>query len=125
MSENGIIIHLENNSKLDPLFSDPEEVKLMFEKNPNVEFLLDVAHIDNYDHLKAMMKIKKPKILHIADRHLEVIHEHLPIGQGNIDYNYSFKNVLSDFDGRIILEIVQSSKDIIESKLKIEEYYRK
>lgn len=63
-----------------------------------------------------------PKILHVADRHFEVIHEHLPIGQGNIDYKYIFTNILNEFDGKIILEIIQSSKDIIASKAKIEEY---
>ena len=94
----------------------------MFSINPNLQFLIDVAHIDNYEHLKSMLKIRMPKILHIADRHLEQIHEHLPIGQGNIDYKYIFTNILNGFDGKIVLEIIQSSNDMINSKAKIEEY---
>lgn len=118
-----IKLYLENNSKLDPIFNDCKEIEIMFKQNPNLEFLLDIAHIDNYEHLEAMIKIKMPKVLHIADRHLEVIHEHLPIGQGNIDYQYIFSNILKEFHGKIVLEIVQSSNDILSSKAKIENYY--
>lgn len=122
LDKENITLYLENNSRLDPIFNETNEIEIMFQQNPKLEFLLDVAHIDNYEHLKNMIKIKKPKILHIADRHLEVVHEHLPIGQGNIDYKYIFTNILKEFDGKIILEIVQSSNDIINSKVKIEEY---
>jgi sugar phosphate isomerase/epimerase len=48
-----------------------------------------------------------------------VTHEHLPIGKGELDYKYIFKEILSDFDGTIILEIVQDDKSIIDSKTKI------
>jgi len=116
----GITLYLENNSKLDPIFTTAKEIEIMFEKNPELEFLLDIAHIDDYEHLKEMVSIRKPKILHIADRHLEIIHEHLPIGQGNIDYELIFKNILQGYNGRIILEVIQSDEDIINSKKIIE-----
>lgn len=70
-----------------------------------------------------MVEIKMPKILHVADRRMEIIHEHLPIGQGNIDYSYIFTNILNNFDGKIILEVVKSSEDIIDSKVKIEKCF--
>ena len=117
-----ITLYLENNSKLDPIFNNSTEIAIMFKRNPDLEFLLDVAHIDNYEHLKSMIEIKMPKMLHIADRHLEVIHEHLPIGQGNIDYKHVFSNILTEFDGKIVLEIIQSSSDVISSRDKIKEY---
>lgn len=122
LEKENITLYLENNSRLDPVFNESNEIEIMFSTNPNLQFLLDIAHIDNYEHLKSMLKIKMPKILHIADRHLEQIHEHLPIGQGNIDYKYIFTNILNGFDGKIILEIVQSSNDLITSKAKIAEY---
>jgi sugar phosphate isomerase/epimerase len=124
LEKENITLYLENNSRLDPIFNQSNEIEIIFISNPNLQFLLDVAHIDNYEHLKSMVNIKKPKILHIADRHLEQIHEHLPIGQGNIDYKYIFTNILNGFNGKIVLEIIQSSDDIINSRDKIEEYCR-
>lgn len=120
LSDEQITLYLENNSRLDPIFNTAQEIEIMYCNNPKLEFLLDIAHIDDYEHLKAILKIKQPKVLHIADRHLEVIHEHLPIGQGNIDYEYIFNELLKGFEGKAILEIVQSSEDIINSKLMIE-----
>jgi sugar phosphate isomerase/epimerase len=121
-SNEGITLYLENNSKLDPLFSTAREIEIMFDRNPYLEFLLDVAHIDNYKHLESMIAVRKPRILHIADRHLEVIHEHLPLGQGNIDYEYIFKNILQNYEGKVILEVAQSDEDIINSKHILERY---
>lgn len=123
LGKENITLYLENNSRLSPIFNTANEIEIMFKQNPNLQFLLDIAHIDNYEHLKSMITLKISKILHIADRHLEVIHEHLPIGQGNIDYKYIFTNILNEFDGKVILEIIQSSRDLISSKAKIEEYY--
>jgi sugar phosphate isomerase/epimerase len=122
LSKENIVLYLENNSRLSPIFNQTNEIEIMFKQNPTLQFILDIAHIDSYEHLKSMIKIKMPRILHIADRHLEVIHEHLPIGEGNLDYKYIFANILKGFDGKIILEIVQSSSDIISSKAKIEDY---
>lgn len=34
---------------------------------PQVEFLLDITHIDDYHRLEELVRIKKPKILHITD----------------------------------------------------------
>ncbi|MCB2299259.1 sugar phosphate isomerase/epimerase family protein [Clostridium tagluense] len=122
LSKENITLYLENNSRLDPIFNQPTELEIMFGQNPTLQFLLDIAHIDSYEHLKSMITIKMPKMLHIADRHLEVIHEHLPIGQGNIDFKHIFANILKDFHGKVVLEIVQSSSDMISSKTRIEQY---
>lgn len=126
LTSNGIKVYLENNSKLDPIFTDTHEIEKIFNQNKDLEFLLDIAHIDNLNHLKTMVKVKMPSILHIADRHFNVIHEHLPIGQGDIDFKYIFSNLLTNYDGNIILEIVNSDLDIIKSKEIIESIiYRK
>ncbi|MDZ4992346.1 TIM barrel protein [Clostridium perfringens] len=118
----GITLFLENNSKLDPIFTDTNEIQKIFSPNKDLEFLLDIAHIDNMNHLEEMLKVKKPKILHIADRHFDVVHEHLPLGQGDIDFQYIFSNLLPEYDGKIILEIVNKDSDIINSKNLIENF---
>ena len=121
LSKAGISLYIENNSKLDPLLNTPEEVDFLFQENPGVKFILDVAHIQDYDHLNAMVKSKFPEMLHVADKHFNIIHEHLPIGEGEIDFKYIFSNSLKEFRGKIILEIIQSKDDIIRSREKLEE----
>ncbi|SHI85821.1 sugar phosphate isomerase/epimerase family protein [Lutispora thermophila] len=116
----GITLHLENNSKLDPIFTDTNEIEKIFANNKRLEFILDIAHIDSMEHLSDMVHIKKPNILHIADKHFNVVHEHLPIGQGEMDFKHIFKNILNDFNGKIILEIVNTDQDIVNSKKIIE-----
>lgn len=112
----GVTVYLENNSKLDPIFTHTEEINFIFSQIHDLEFLMDIAHIDSYKHLKQMVSIKKPKILHIADKHFNIIHEHLPVGDGEIDFNYIFQEVLSDFNGKVILEIIQSESAILNSR---------
>ena len=112
----GITVFIENNSKLDPIFTSPEELKIIFSCVPDLEFLLDIAHMDNIGHLKGLVSVKMPKILHVADRRLEEVHEHLPIGKGNIDFTKVFSDVLPDFDGKIVFEIIQSDEDIVAAK---------
>lgn len=43
-------------------------------------------------------------------------HEHLPLGQGDIDYNLVFSKYLHDFGGRVILEVIGDDEEITESK---------
>lgn len=119
-SEN-ITLYLENNSKLDPIFSTAKDIEIMFSKNPKLEFLLDVAHIYSYDHLREIIDIKTPKILHVTDKHFSAIHEHLPIGEGEIDFEYVFNEILFNFQGKIILEIVNGDEEIVNGKKIIEE----
>lgn len=117
--KNGITLHLENNSKRMPIFSNIKDIKTILEKNTDLEILIDLAHVEDYSELKEIVNIRRPRILHIADRRFSVTHEHLPVGKGELDYKYIFKEILSDFDGTMILEIVQDDKSIIDSKTKI------
>jgi sugar phosphate isomerase/epimerase len=119
-----LTIFFENNCRLVPVLHSVEDLKEFFTCVPRAEFLLDVAHMDNYDHLQQITNVRFPQILHIADRHLECVHEHLPIGQGNIDFERVFKSTLQDFEGRIVLEVPfnaearQGSKQAIERILR-------
>lgn len=121
----GVSMILENNSINDPIFCSVDDIKFIFEQNPQIDFLLDLAHIKDYDHLKEIIAVKTPKMLHLADKHFDSVHEHLPIGEGELDFEMIFKDILPNFDGRIILEIVQSSREIIESRDKIWDIIKK
>jgi sugar phosphate isomerase/epimerase len=125
LKPHGITLYIENNSKLDPIFSTSKEIQIMFTNNPSLEFLADIAHINSYEHLKEMVSIKIPKILHIADKHFNIIHEHLPLGQGEIDFTYIFNEVLCNYEGTIIFEVTKQNEDIIKSKEIIESLLRK
>ncbi len=112
----GLTLYIENNSKIDPINYKADEIKFLFDENPEVEFLLDIAHIDSYKHLEDMVSIKMPKKLHLSDKRQHVPHEHLPLGKGNIDFKYVFSNVLKKFDGDIIFEIIENDNLILQSK---------
>lgn len=69
-----------------------------------------------------MVKIKYSKALHVADTTKSMIgpkHLHLPIGDGIVDFDLIFNDILRDFDGIIVLEINNTDKKMIESKNKI------
>ena len=119
LKDKEITLYLENNSKLDPIFSSSSEVELMFKQNPELEFLLDIAHIYDYEHLKEIVNIRMPKKLHLTDSHFDVIHEHIPLGTGDIDFKYVFKDILNKFDGDIIIELLED-EDVIDAKRIIE-----
>ena len=106
-----------------------EDWKYFFSKAPeNVNLLIDIVHVlfcNDYDFLKEMVKIKYPKALHVADTIKGMIgpkHLHLPIGDGIIDFNLIFNDILKDFDGIIVLEINNTDKNMIESRNKLIEF---
>jgi sugar phosphate isomerase/epimerase len=116
LQKEGIALYLENNSKLDPIFTTSREIEIMFKENKELEFVLDIAHMDDYKHLQEMVAIKYPKMLHITDRPLEDIHNHVPIGQGNIDFRYIFDNIMPGYSNKVIIEVFQSDEGIIETR---------
>lgn len=116
----GITWYLENNSVIDKFHYKKEELQMLYDADNYVEQLLDVAHIDNYEHLKDIIDVKFPKCLHVAGKHFSKEHEHLSLTQGDIDYNLVFKQYLQNYDGRIILEVVDTDEEVIKSKEIIE-----
>ncbi len=112
----GIMWYLENNSVIDIFHYQKEDLKMVYDSDNYVEQLLDVAHIDNYEHLQYIIEVKYPKCLHVAGKRFAVEHEHLSLEYGDIDYNLVFRKYLKGFDGRIILEGGESDAELIESK---------
>jgi sugar phosphate isomerase/epimerase len=96
-----------------------DELTALFQAHPSIEFLLDVAHIDDYDHLAALVSAKRPTMLHLADSHFAAVHEHLPLGEGEIDFASVFTQQLHGFEGTIIFEIIESDAHIVAAKSKL------
>lgn len=118
LASKGIALHVENNSPKTPLLWTPEEVGCLFEAVPEAHFLLDIAHIAGYEALEGLIEARKPAMLHLADKHFSVLHEHLPIGEGELDFRRIFSS-LSGFSGPIILEITQSPESLVQSREKL------
>lgn len=97
--KNDINLYIENNCRISPINYSSDDVRIVFENNDDIEFLIDIAHIDSYQHLKELKDIKYPKMLHLADKHFDVDHEHLPIGEGDLDFDMIFEEILVDFEG--------------------------
>lgn len=117
----GITWYLENNSVIDEFHYSKQDLHVVYDSDDYVEQLLDVAHIDNYEHLAEIVSVRFPKCLHVAGKHFDVPHEHLPLTQGDIDYTLIFQKYLNGYDGRIILEVNSSDEDILVSKKIIED----
>lgn len=115
LKSEGIKLYIENNSRLDKLNYTAEDINIMFKENPDVGFLLDIAHIDSYKHLENMIEAKFPQCVHISDKHFNVTHEHLPIGEGELDFDTIFNKYLQGYSGRIIFEVDGSDSEIINS----------
>jgi len=113
---NNISVFLENNSKLDRIFSSYDEINKVLTDNPELNLLFDIAHMESYEQVKNIGIKYKPKLIHIADRDLKNVHEHLPIGKGNIDFNRVLFDLIDNREYKIILEIIESNEDIIKSK---------
>ena len=116
---NGITVYIENNSRLDPINYLPNELKIIFDCSPKTELLLDIAHIDSYEHLQEIIDVRFPKCLHVADKHFSVIHEHLPVGQGDLDFQKIFNNYIKGYSGKIIFEVVTDVDDEIKNSKEI------
>ncbi len=116
LKKDNIKLYIENNSVIDKINYTPSDLKIVFDRNPDVELLLDIAHIDNYNHLQEIINVKFPKCLHIADKRFNVEHEHIPIGQGELNFELIFQNYLKGYDGKIIFEVVNTDEEIIKSK---------
>lgn len=112
----GLTLYVENNCRISPVLYRADEVASLFQTHSSLEFLLDVAHIDGYQHLEALIAAKYPAMLHVADSHFSVVHEHLPLGDGEIDFSYVFSHHLHEFDSTMIFEIVESDAHIVAAK---------
>jgi sugar phosphate isomerase/epimerase len=119
LEQSGITLYLENNCRISPVLYQAQEVAALFQAHPSLEFLCDVAHIDDYQHLAELIAAKHPAMLHVADSRFSVTHEHLPLGEGDIDFSHVFSHLLPAFDGTMIFEIVESDAHIVAAKAKM------
>ena len=108
-------------SVIDGFFNSVDELHIVFDANPDIGLLLDLAHINDYDHLRDIVKMRRPECIHIADKRFGIPHEHLPIGDGELDFKMIFQEIIPAYSGRLILEAVESEGDIIKSAKSLDE----
>lgn len=114
LKKHDILLFVENNSMIDDINHRLDDMKIIY-KHDDIHLLLDIAHISSYDHLNRILEIRKPEMLHLADKRFHIDHEHLPLGEGQLDFDYIFKECLIDFDGKIILEVAGTDDDLKKS----------
>lgn len=119
---NGIKTYIENNARNIYILNSAEQFKYVFSKLPDLELVLDIAHLNSLDELETLINIKYPKILHVADRNYNIEHEHLFLGEGEIDYEYIFTNHLKNFSGKLIFEAQGDISKHVYFKDMIEQY---
>ncbi|WP_052447308.1 hypothetical protein [Clostridium polynesiense] len=123
MIEYGRSIRWFNDYRDEIAFSDLHKFSFMQIWFMKGELLLDIAHIDDYNHLEKIIKVKFSKCIHIADKHFNVKHEHLPIGQGELDFEVVFNTCLKGYTGKIIFEVVDTDEEIIKFKSLIQRIF--
>jgi sugar phosphate isomerase/epimerase len=116
LSKRNVKLYVENNSVIDGFFNTIDDLRIIFESCPDIGLLLDLAHINNYDHLKEIVEMRFPECIHIADKHFGIAHEHITLGDGDLDFEMIFNQIIPRYSGRIILEAVDSKGSIQKSK---------
>jgi sugar phosphate isomerase/epimerase len=108
--ELGIILCVENMLPSSGMYIEPDEFKEIFEKFPNMKFMLDTGHANVYTD-----RNRSVKFIEMFGSRLGHIHvhdnsgsgdEHLPIGCGNINFEEIIKTLKKvGYDDTITLEI--------------------
>jgi len=120
-------VYVENNDqRLHNICGTKEQLETML--SSGVELLMDTGHVDSYEHIKEIIKIKRPACLHLANKRFSAGHEHLPLSRGDIDWNFFFSRLLPNYTGRIIVEVgneFATDEDFEESKKVLDKVFKK
>ena len=116
LAPRGVKLYVENNSITDGFFNSVQDLRAIFDVHPDIGLLLDLAHVNDYDHLREIVAMRFPECVHISDRRLSVPHEHIPLGEGDLDFDLIFNEILAGYEGRVILEAIGSKRGIAKSK---------
>jgi L-ribulose-5-phosphate 3-epimerase len=102
----GIHLGLEHNEPDVPLFSTPQSIQAALERVPGLMFVWDINHT-HPDHLSGFLSLaRRMRVLHLSDTPLPAVNHHLPLGQGNIDFETCLRPLIkAGFNGPAILEI--------------------
>ena len=116
-------LYVENNSVIDGFFNTVEELRVVFDEHPDIGLLLDLAHVNDYDHLRNIVKMRFPECIHIADKRFGVAHEHLELGKGDLNFDMVFSDILTGYSGRVILEAADDAYSVERSKKVIDRLF--
>ena len=120
----GARLYVENNSRPNVLNCTASQIKTVLESG--AELLIDTGHIDSYEHLAEILKVRRPSCLHLANKFFVHGHEHLPLRSGEIDLKLLFTKYFKNYSGRIIVEVSNdfaTNKDFLESKQALDEIF--
>lgn len=104
--QHGFYFGLEHNETGQQLFASPETIMLALDQTPGLGFVWDLNHSPS-EHVASYLElVPRMSMLHLADSMLPELNQHLPIGQGNIDFGYILGELhRRGFRGPGILEI--------------------
>lgn len=95
-----------NEIHLHSFFNEPERCHYMLDAVPGLHFVWDFNHtpLEHLEQYKSL--IPRMSMLHISDTPLPETNHHLPLGQGNINFDEYFHALhVGGFSGAAILEI--------------------
>jgi len=106
-AEHGFRFGFEHNEiQLHSFFNQPERCRHILDAVPGLHFVWDFNHtpLEHLDQYKSL--IPRMSMLHISDTPLPDTNHHLPLGQGNINFDEYFQALqFGGFSGAAILEI--------------------
>ncbi len=104
--QHGFRFGFEHNEPATGLFGEPEYCAAALAAVSDVGFVWDLNHT-RPDQLDAYLAFApRMSMLHLADTPLPEVNHHLPIGMGNINFGFYFRELLArGFSGPGILEI--------------------
>jgi len=128
---NGIILCLENTEE------NPKEIRKMMDRIPNLCFCLDIGHANIFGNTPSDFITHLGELtqhVHIHDNHggnSEAADTHLIPGEGNIDFNKTFQDLLRiNYDGDLTLELSPMDSDerkihgIKHTRALLDQFYR-
>jgi len=122
----GVRVYVENNDqRLHNICGTKEQLETML--SSGVELLMDTGHVDSYEHIAEIIKLKRPACLHLANKRFSAGHEHLPLSRGDIDFGLFFSKYLPNYTGRIIVEVgneFATDQDFEESKKVLDKVFK-
>ena len=118
-SETGVKIMLE---PIGTVHDHADNLDKLLELNEGLYFLADIGHLNIYGREPVeYLRRYKNKLLHVHLHDNNGVDDlHLPIGSGNIDWDYLISVLKSFYDGTITLEVFSEDREyVLYSKKKL------
>lgn len=121
----GITLMVEN---LDRLFSDVEDLRVILDACPDVDFHLDVGHANlrlgmgEANRTASLLEAFGDRLahVHLSDNRGGEGDLHLPLGAGTIDWKAAVRNLkAAGYDGTVTLEVFSREREYLRMSRKL------